>query len=559
MDLSLVTFTSPDSPYPLPIEEFFAAHGPQVMEQYGYILPPSPKEKNTGQEIKADNTLRTVYSRYDILRVDSMAELHVAYFRPARSNRSYRRLSPYIAKQLVANAYHSRYHIFPTEDHIAPIAESLPLHTPHHTANISNDIIEVAPATYWDANNVTFITPSLTSPTSPTTHPETPICMRVLFDADAPTVRLEDIDPEKLAEDFQRFYDHLYYCKAHNLSFRDTERSYHDAFWTWANGSEDVYQDLLKSIAACFMAEKPKGSFLLIGPTRNGKSSFITLLHTLFGRNNTSMVKLADFNNPGHNMELAHSFVNAPDEEDEGRDKDLLQSQGIFKSAASHGDVSLRVLYKQTPQVFHCDFMSFFPMNHFPEWGGSGAEACMRRSLTIPFTADLSSHDNTGRNFEKETYVPSFFQDLIPDVLALAAYCGENGFEMSATSKSFQDSVKEEVDSISTFIKIFHKHFDTYSTVNFVYNEYKQWCRENGYTMPDKAKRSLGQKLKMQSTETRTSLDGVMLRGYRFGLNDGNRHFRPDYRVDARTLEQWQTDNGEGESVINYLEGVDGE
>lgn len=557
MDLSLTTVSSPDSPYPISIEELFAQYGTQLLEQYGDLLPPSPKEKNTGQEIKADNTLRTVYRRYDILRIDSMAELHVAYFRPAHSNRSYRRLSPYIAKQLTAEAYHARYHIFPTEDRIAPIAESLPLHTPHHTPSISNDIIEVAPSTYWDANNMTFIKPTPLS-THPT--PPAPTCMRVLFDADAPTVRLEDIDPNKLADDFQKFYDHLAYCKGKKFpSFRNTERAYHDAFWTWANGSEDVYQDLLKSIAACFMKEKPKGSFLLIGPTRNGKSSFITLLHTLFGRNNTSMVKLADFNSPGHNMELAHSFVNAPDEEDEGRDRDLLQSQGIFKSAASHGDVSLRVLYKQTPQVFHCDFMSFFPMNHFPEWGGSGAEACMRRSLTIPFTADLSSHDNTGKNFEKETYVASFFQDLIADTLAIAAYCQENGFEMSATSKGFQDSVKEEVDSISTFIKIFRKHFDTFSTVNFVYNEYRQWCIENGYTMPDKAKRNLGQKLKMQSTRTRTSVDGVEATGYRFGLNDGGRHFRPDYRVNARTLEQWQIDNGEAESVINYLEDIDGE
>lgn len=219
-------------------------------------------------------------------------------------------------------------------------------------------------------------------------------------------------------------------------------------------------------------------------PTHN---TFVKLLHTLFGRNNTSAVRLADFNNHGLNGELWTTMMNAPDEEDEATGNDILSVQTNFKSIAAHESLKLRKLYAQQGQSVNTDFMCFFPMNHFPEWKGSGAAACMQRTLPIFFDNDLSKYDNNGKDFVRETYTAPFFQDLLGVILAFAAYYHDRPLRFSDKMMSDQRRVSTTVDNVNTFVAQFMSYFRGYSKKGLVYQEYRNWCIERDLEPQSKA------------------------------------------------------------------------
>lgn len=242
---------------------------------------------------------------------------------------------------------------------------------------------------------------------------------------------------------------------------------------TWANGSHDVYMDLHRAHAYMFLKKKPLGSYVLIGLKRNGKSTYLNLTHSIMGTKNTSMVQLHQLGDAHHTHELLPSLMNAPDEEE---DK-AITAQGFFKVMADHGSVMLPVMGSNQPIRLTCDFMSFFPMNHTPEWTGTGAAACMNRSLIIPFNADLSKFDKTSDNFMKETFTPDVMADYLGSVFAYAWWYHRHDFDFSDTMKTEQGVLEQDIDSCLTYYKRFTKYFDGFETFKTVYTDYQLWCQ----------------------------------------------------------------------------------
>lgn len=264
-------------------------------------------------------------------------------------------------------------------------------------------------------------------------------------------------------------------------------------------------------------------------PTHN---TFIKMLHIMLGRNNTSAVKLADFNEPRLNMTLSTSFLNAPDEEDEGRKNDLLQSQGLFKSVAAHESVQLKVYFSQKPQWVSTKFMCFFPMNHYPEWSGTGAAACMKRSLILPFRADLSKFDNTGKDFVEETFTASFYEALVGVLLGIAKYYETHTFELSDKAKEMKKKVNDEVDNITTYINRLMVWFNGYKSTNLVYEDYKIWCDQNSIKW--QYKNVFSDRLNMISHEGRytPNWDSGSFKVQRFDDTRGRNIFYEDFPVE---------------------------
>ena len=164
-----------------------------------------------------------------------------------------------------------------------------------------------------------------------------------------------------------------------------------NTFWVWSNKNNGRTNDLLKASSSVFLKKKPTGAFLLVGKTRNGKSTFIDMLKAELGINNTSGVKLTDFDDATHFADdLATTMLNAPDDDEDGKEDKILKSQGTFKSITAHGMVTVRRLYSSNSIKLHANWMNIFPMNDIPQWQGSSKEACMKRSLCISFNNDLS-------------------------------------------------------------------------------------------------------------------------------------------------------------------------
>ena len=337
---------------------------------------------------------------------------------------------------------------------------------------VTSDVVQITPELYWDGE--------LGELTSKQVSGEK-LCFHKLFDTRYPTKHTTKVDLSKHTPLIRGYYeDALSFLSTHTPA--DLPLSDFPFIATWANNEPDVYIDLLRSIAYCFLRHKPLGSYILIGERRNGKSSFIGLLHTIFGDQNTSMVRLSQLGDSHYSHQLLSTMLNAPDEED---DK-IISAQADFKTLADHGAMTIPVMRSNEPVTLRADFMCFYPMNHMPEWHGSGAGACFKRSLVIPFYADLSKYDNTDDNFAEATFTPTTMAKLMGTVFALANYYTRHPLEFSPTMQREQQVLEEEQDSAFEYRDQFLKYFDGFSNKTDLYKDYVNWCKTLDKTISTK-------------------------------------------------------------------------
>lgn len=511
-------------------------------------------------ERRQNRVIETLNKHFEFVRVLSVGETGQIYYRPApdmvNKDEIYRPLTKLDGLTLVRNVYKGLYRTA-TARKVESTYDTLCLDVTNSIEDINGRYIQVANNAYWDVDTaeLAYQTPHG--------------CMRRLFDSHPKDELRVDITGVSFVKSMIKKV--VEYLEAHNglidpndpNEWVDKDDPWLAPFWTWANYDTDTFNDLLKATASNFMANKPKGAFILIGRTRNGKSSYIKMLHTMFGRNNTSAVKLASLQDPHQNMTLLTTMLNAPDEEDEGKGKELLQSQSFFKSIAAHEPISLNVMYSQAPQLVSTNFMSFFPMNKIPEWTGSATEALMRRSLILMFNNDLSKFDNNGHNFEKETYTASFYSNLLPVLLGIATYYRDKEMTFSKTLRKNQKSIAEELDSVSTYLGLFFKHFGGYDKPATVWEDYKLWCMELGLRY--EASNVLREKLKIygDQQDARTRVNGQQVR---YHIVTSKNELPPFIRQQIvpgtpltieQTITDWEKHGSyhHGQSVIGLLEG----
>ena len=508
---------------------------PELLQQFQAFMeqakaPKLKEEKPQGMsasDFLQERVKRLISQRYEFVRVRGIGEVGDIYYRAAGENKSYKRLLEVDALRVVREAFLELYDMTPADKMRAAVA-TLKAGVTNEVERINNNLVQVSEDLYWDIESAELVgIPN-------------EVCMRELFDSRGTneiSVALSDVNSAIIRQMFKMTSKHL---QEHGGlidleagdEFFNKEEFYLKPFWTWANEDEDTFNDLLKATATNFMYHKPKGAFVLIGLKRNGKSTYLKMLHVLFGRNNTSSVRLSDFNNHHLNGDLWTTMMNAPDEEDEGRGRDLLEAQGNFKSIAAHESLKLKVLYAQHGQWVNSDFMCFFPMNHFPEWKGNGAAACMHRTLPLFFNNDLSKYDNNGKDFARDTYTPLFFSYLLGVILAIAAYYSDREIEFSDKMRHDQKRVEEEVDNISTYLNRFKSWFNGYKSKKLVYADYQLWCRENDLQWQKYA--VFSHSLEMRGPKNTSLVVGDRrISVFRLGDRGGAEFFMEDYVVKA--------------------------
>lgn len=394
-----------------------------------------------------------VHRQYHIIRVNNIGE----YYWRTDADQVYHSLDSHLLSNWVRDAWLSAFGGI-TPKHLADGVEMVRILTKEEVSDLSLDCIMVSNNLFWDRERGEV-----------SDHATSPVFYR-LFDTTTETkhvVKIPDFTP-KQEEIFLKRYRQV---KKELENGEEIER--YDFVKTWADGSHDVYMDLIRSHAYMFLKKKPLGAYILIGLKRNGKSSFIGLTHSIMGDNNTSNVQLSQLGDPHITHMLRHSMMNAPDEED---DK-AIKAQAFFKSMADHGTLSLPVMRSNVPVRLDCDFMCFFPMNHTPEWTGSGAAACMDRSLIIPFNADLSHFDKQSGNFAKETFTGDMMADYLGTVFAYAWWYHRHDFDFSETMKTEQGVLEQDLDSCLTYYKRFITYFDGFESFKTIYQDYQYWCQ----------------------------------------------------------------------------------
>lgn len=467
------------------------------------------------QDKRRARFFQTVTNAYDFMYVESA--MSVYYKEKSSLTDNYRLLTDFAGKQMAVAAMRKLYpHIVLTDKQVEEYRDLLQNYTQSYRERINNNLIKVGPTMYWNVED------------SELTNMATEPCMRTIFDADP----IDDIklDINKISEPVMRIMykntlKHLeatggvimpysMLSPAERTKFGDamldvaingSDGTNHlNPYWTWADYDLNTFNDLLKASASIFMRKKPNGAFILIGRTRNGKSSYLKMHHTMLGTNNTSSVRLADLDDSTHfTHSLMTTMMNAPDEDDEGKGKELLKSQSYFKSISAHSPILVKTLFSNKPMKIATDYMSFYPMNKLPEWEGRGKEACMKRSLILMFNNDLSRFDNSNRNFEKETYTEDFFSFLLGVLLAIAHYYRDKQLEFSDTMKNNQEAIAEEVDSATAYVALAKKYFNGYQVKTLI-DDYILWCVKNEFSYDV---RGMKEKLKMEKARRRDGKD----------------------------------------------------
>lgn len=396
--------------------------------------------------------MSTVLGNNDIIYSHYTRQLFIKF----PENKYYQSLDDYYEKKLIMSAIAQSNSLIPAS-RMKDVIELVKTNA-NMVERPNTNCIMISENLFWDKENGEVIR-----------NPNSPVFYR-LFDTYKSTNKIVKIPPftEEQEELFRTRYEQV---KAELQRGEEVER--YEFLKTWANGSHDVYMDLHRAHAYMFLKKKPLGSYILIGVRRNGKSTYLNLTHSIMGVNNTSMVQLSELDNAHQNHRLLFTLMNAPDEEED----QAVKAQGFFKSMADHGRIMLPVMRSNAPVALDCDFMSFFPMNHTPEWTGTGAAACMNRSLIIPFNADLSKFDKTSDNFMSETFTPDVMADYLGSVFAYAWWYHRHDFDFSETMRTEQGVLEQDLDSCLTYYKRFTNYFDGFENFKMVYEDYQNWCQ----------------------------------------------------------------------------------
>lgn len=327
-------------------------------------------------------------------------------------------------------------------------------------SDIPRNIIRIAKNLYWDVETAQLVSEA-----------SGPVFFR-LYDSDAPT-RHTVVIPPLTPTQVQLLRG------AYDATTAELERTGGDlaetfpVITTWACQNHDVYMDIMRVSAYCFTKKKPSGAVLLMGKTRNGKSSYIGLMHSIFGTNNTSQVKMSQVGDAHYVAPLTHTLFNAPDEVD----KKPPEHTDYFKTITDHGTASFPKMNSGNPVDIRGDFMCFFPLNHFPKWGDTEASALVQRSWIIPFDANLRGEDNKAQTFEEQTYTPEFLARFTGTILGIATYAHTHGLVQSARMLAEKQVLAEESNSAALYFPQFQKFFDGFTNWTFLYEDYQYWCR----------------------------------------------------------------------------------
>ncbi len=154
--------------------------------------------------------------------------------------------------------------------------------------------------------------------------------------------------------------------------------------------------DLLQELTGYAFANhnKAEKAFIVIGPARNGKSTYASVLRKLLGQANVSATPLKTLGSSFGMEDLVGKRLNITTESDVSENVSVTE----WKSLTSGDPVCVnRKGQKQITTTLNVKMISF--MNHLPQFGESGA-AIQRRLVIIPFTATIPE-DKVDPNLDK--------------------------------------------------------------------------------------------------------------------------------------------------------------
>lgn len=243
-------------------------------------------------------------------------------------------------------------------------------------------------------------------------------------------------------------------------------------------GDEDVERLLLQSIGYCFYRRNElRKSFFLLGEKRNGKSTFLDMVGTLLGEDNTSNLDLCEIGDRFRTAELTGKLANIGDDIND----EWVSNTAIFKKVVS-GDVVTAERKGKDPFKLRSFAKFFFSANSLPRLGrGKDSSAVLDRLVIIPFDAKFTKNDEDYDPFIKyklrnEDVMEALIAKAVP---ALRDVLIEQEF---VSCDKVQKNIEEFEISNNPILEFFEE-LDEEDYLNepikLVYQKYSTFCLSN--------------------------------------------------------------------------------
>lgn len=245
-----------------------------------------------------------------------------------------------------------------------------------------------------------------------------------------------------------------------------------------ACGDENVYKLLYQAIGYTFYRRNElRKSFFLLGEKRNGKSTFLDMVGTLLGEDNTANLDLCEIGDRFRTAELTGKLANIGDDIND----EWVSNTAIFKKVVS-GDIITVERKGKDPFKLRSFAKFFFSANSLPRLGrGKDSSAVLDRLVIIPFDAKFSKSDPDYDPFIKyklreEPVIEALIAKSIP---ALREVLADQEF---AVCNKVIDSMEEFEKSNNPILEFFDELDESdylNEPVKVVYQKYTTFCLSN--------------------------------------------------------------------------------
>lgn len=240
-------------------------------------------------------------------------------------------------------------------------------------------------------------------------------------------------------------------------------------------GDESVYKLLYQSIGYCFYRRNElRKSFFLLGEKRNGKSTFLDMVATLLGEDNTSNLDLCEIGDRFRTAELTGKLANIGDDIND----EWVSNTATFKKVVSGDTVTVEKKGKD-PFKLRSFAKFFFSANSLPRLGrGKDSRAVLDRLVIIPFDAKFSKEDDDYDPFIKyklrsESVMEALIAKAIP---ALKEVLVDQEFEYCSKVNDSLEEFQKSNDPILEFFEDMDEVDYLNEPVRSVYQKYTTFC-----------------------------------------------------------------------------------
>jgi putative DNA primase/helicase len=245
-----------------------------------------------------------------------------------------------------------------------------------------------------------------------------------------------------------------------------------------ACGDENVLKLLYQSVGYCFYRRNElRKSFFLLGEKRNGKSTFLDMVTTLLGEDNTANLDLCEIGHQFRTAELNGKLANIGDDIND----EWVSNTATFKKVVS-GDVITVEKKGKDPFKLRSFAKFFFSANSLPRLGrGKDSSAVLDRLVIIPFDAKFTKDDADYDPFIKyklrqSDVIEALIAKSIP---ALKEVLGDQEFAHCDRVRESLDEFEKSNNPILLFFDELEDGDYKNEPIKVVYQKYNTFCLSN--------------------------------------------------------------------------------